>query len=318
MADTQTEPKDQAAGRGLRSPGYPACPIETAIEKVRTLKDYMPSRKPVPIDSAVKALGYSVGSGAGMQMIASLKKFGLVEDSGSLDQRTVRVSDLAWKIIGDIRPQSAEREKAIAEAALSPKIHGEIRERWPHGLPDDAHIGHWLRMEKAFNEKSVPGFLKDLRCTWEYAKLDSEAGTTDNPLPNAEIKVGSFVQWTSMGMAMFPVPRQVTQIAEKDGEKYVSVKGDDGQEGWVPMSQCTLVPGAEKATGLTPPEGFAPPFIGQKPPETGTEESRWKLPSGNATLRYPANLTESDFRVLQRQISLLKFSITGVDDEEKS
>jgi hypothetical protein len=302
MSDTQTEGKESVAGRGLRSPGYPACTLKVAIEKARTLKDYQPARKPIPIDSALKALGYSVGSGAGMQMIASLKKFGLVEDAGSLDQRTVRVSDLAWKIIGDVRPQSPDRDKATAEAALSPKIHAEIRERWPHGLPDDATIGHWLTMEKAFNEKSVAGFLKDLRQTFEYAKLDLEPfsgkdGGEEAPSPP---KVGDFVQWASQGTAQFASPRKVLGLSE-DGE-FAFV---EGTETGLPVSQLTVEKAAEPARKDAPPAPPRNPFVRDETPHEGITQATFPLQEGMATLRWPENLSASSFEDFEGWIQLV-------------
>ncbi len=165
---------EEKMDRGPRSPGYPACDLKTAIDHAAKLKEYSPARKPIPIDSALKVLGYAPRSGGGMQLIASIKKYGLVEDSGSRDTRSVRLSDIAQQILSDIRPISPARDALLRKAALLPKINAEIRDRWPHGLPDESTIHSWLAAEKEFNEKAIRGFLNDLRATFEYAKLDSE------------------------------------------------------------------------------------------------------------------------------------------------
>ncbi len=167
-------------GRGLRSPGYTSTTIKEALEKTKKLRDYGPARKPIAIDAALKVLGYSPRSGGGMQLVASMKKYGFLEDSGSTDTRAVRVSDLANSILLDARPSSPERDSLIRKAALTPKLNAEIRERWPHGLPDDSTIRYWLASERAFNEKYIPAYLKALRETFEYAKLDSAPDTGDD------------------------------------------------------------------------------------------------------------------------------------------
>lgn len=205
-------------GRGLRSPGYPSINLKIAIDRARTLKEYNPSRKPLPIDAALKYLGYSPRSGAGMQMIASLKKFGLVEDSGSLDTRSVRVSDLAHRILVDNRPVSPDRDALIRQAALAPKLHAEIRERWEHGLPDDTTLHHWLASEKAFNEKYIAGFLATLRETFEFAKLDSEPSLVDN----------DDVQTLVSGQPVPVRPRLSPGVDPNDGSLPLPVMTKDG------------------------------------------------------------------------------------------
>src|SRR5690606_39686636 len=54
---------------------------------------------------------------------------GLLEDSGTGKDRKIKLSDLARRIIRDKREGSAERVKAIREAALSPSIYAKLWER---------------------------------------------------------------------------------------------------------------------------------------------------------------------------------------------
>ncbi|MCA9293091.1 MAG: hypothetical protein KDA20_04680 [Phycisphaerales bacterium] len=169
------------AERGIRSPGYPAIDLKSAIDRARTLKEYAPNRKPIPVDQALQQWGYTAKSGAGHQQLASVKKFGLIDDAGSKDQRTVRLTELAWRILTDPREESPERDAAVLKAALEPKIHAEMRERWPHGLPQDTTIQVWLVQEKNFNERAVKPFLSQVRATFDYARVNEsvplEGGT---------------------------------------------------------------------------------------------------------------------------------------------
>ena len=212
--------------RGLRSPGYPVIDLETAIQRVLKLKEYAPNRKPIPVDTALAQWSYKPKSGAGLQVLASVKKYGLIEDSGQKDQRTVKVTNLAWKILTDPRPESPSRCQAIRQAAMAPVIHQDMRERWPHGLPDDTTVHVWLVQDKKFNEKYVKRFLTQIKATFEYAKLDSEPDVLDDDGQDGDqpVKPGDWVQWTSGGVARFKEAKEVTTLSD-DG-LYAFVKGE--------------------------------------------------------------------------------------------
>lgn len=282
--------------RGVRSPGYPAINLRKAIGRARTLREYMPNRKPIPVDSALAQWSYKPNSGAGLQVLASVKKFGLIADEGKKDQRVVLLTDRAWTILTDPRPESPQRQKAIREAAIAPKIHGEIRERWPHGLPDDTTMEVWLMQEKNFNEKSIKGFLSQLRSTFEFAQLDSGPDTGDNE----QIKSGDYVQWISEGVAQFPEPRQVVRVDEHDGEQFVFVEGANGA---IPMSQAQVVDISTGATISTDPTRNEPrtlltPSL-EQPKQQGLKRETSETASGTATLAWPAYLTPEGYADLE-------------------
>lgn len=297
--------------RGLRSPGYPAIDIEAAIDRARLLKEYAPNRKPIPVDTALAQWKYSPGSGAGLQQLASLKKFGLLEDRGSKDQRTVVVTDLAWKILTDPRPESVERKKSIREAALMPRLHAEMRDRWPHGLPADSAVQVWLVQEKMFNEKAVKNFLSQIRSTFEYAELDNTPETGDNSDDESDdnrIGIGSHVQWTSQGVAQFPSPQPVLGLSD-DGQ-YAFVKGT---KTGIPMSELTLkdqpaAPEGPSGRGTPPPnpfdENYTPP-----PPAKGTKQATLPTDSGLVKVEWPDRLTQEDFEDIKDWLEILERKI---------
>ena len=297
---------NNTAGRGLRSPGYPAVTLEKALERARLLKDYSPGRKAIPVDTALAQWKYSPGSGAGLQLLASLKKLGLLTDSGKKDQRVVQLTNLAWKVLTDPRPDSKERRAAIKKAATEPTIHREILDRWPHGLPDDTTMHVWLVQEKAFNEKAVKGFLSKLRATFEYAKLDSEPHTGTNNGDEtdhlSQPKVGDFVQWTSQGAAQFQEPKKLAGVSD-DGE-YAFV---EGERGGVPMSELSVVEAPLATAGVgstvsTPPP--ANPFFQE--PSTGSKQDVYGLSEGDVVLRWPEKLSKASFEEVSDWLDLIK------------
>jgi hypothetical protein len=159
--------------RGHRSPGYPSIPLEVALKRAEDLRAYSPANRPIPVPIALKQWNYGPNSGAGLQQIATLLKFGLLEDKGSKDQRVVVLTDRARRILLD-ELNSPERKKLIREAALLPVLHADIRAHWPHGLPDDGKIRSWLLLQKHFNENAVDAVIGEIRATFEFAQLDAE------------------------------------------------------------------------------------------------------------------------------------------------
>lgn len=305
------------AVRGPRSPGYPAVTLDKALERARLLKDYSPGRKPIPVYTALAQWKYSPGSGAGLQLLASLKKFGLLTDSGKKDRRVVQLTDLAWNILTDPRPDSRDRLASIQKAAIEPTIHREILDRWPHGLPDDTTMYVWLVQEKAFNEGAVKGLMSQLRATFEYAKLDSELHTGnnngDNTDPLNQPKVGDFVQWTSQGAAQFQEPKKLAGVSD-DGE-YAFV---EGERGGIPMSQLSVeTPLATAGAGSGTANPPANPFFNPAPSSDGVPLSIKTRPGSVEILTIP-KMTRKAFEFLKTQLTAFEDEIVAEDDQAGS
>jgi len=119
--------------------------------------------------------GYSKKSGSGLKAVAALKSFGLIEVEGSGAGRRVKLSELALRIILDDREDSPDRAKAIATAALKPKIHKKLWDLWGTEMPSHSSIRHHLIFEEKFNEKFVNDFIKEYKSTVEYSKLAEQS-----------------------------------------------------------------------------------------------------------------------------------------------
>lgn len=153
-----------------RSPSYPAISLDVAIERVRVLYNAV-RRNWVNVDTALSYWGYKPKSGAGLVLIAALKKFGLGADQGSGDQRQVQITESAFRILIDDRESSAERDALIREAALKPTIHSELWEYYQGSLPADQHLRIHLIGNKAFTENGADEFIPEFRRTIEFARL---------------------------------------------------------------------------------------------------------------------------------------------------
>jgi hypothetical protein len=129
-----------------------------------------------PTTTALEIWEYSAKSSWGFRAVAALKHFGLMEEEGTSDDRKVKLTELARKIIRDKRPNSSERRAAIQEAALKPKIYGEVWREWEtrEELPNQAQMEYELEHKWSFNPSAIEGFIRDFRSTLRFANLWNE------------------------------------------------------------------------------------------------------------------------------------------------
>jgi hypothetical protein len=153
-----------------RSPSYPAIDLETALQRARVLLD-KEGRTSAPLAAVAQHWSYTPKSSAVLLTVAALKKYGLVEESGSGPTREFRLSQLALKILMDERPDSTERVNAIREAALKPAIHSELWQKYEGSIPSDATLRHYLRLDRKFAESAVGEFIAEFRRTIDFAGL---------------------------------------------------------------------------------------------------------------------------------------------------
>ncbi len=164
----------QKRGR-TRSPAYPYIALPNALEKAAVLWQ-VEGRHAAAVNVAMQHWGYKEDSSTGYSCVAALKKFGLVDHEGMGDTRQVKLSDLALTILLDKDPDSDERRDALRSAALGPRIHAELWERYGTELPSDQSLKRYLVLERAFNEASVDEFLDEYKQTMTFAGLNVSTG----------------------------------------------------------------------------------------------------------------------------------------------
>lgn len=156
--------------RRHRSPAYPGINLQQALSRLAEFYD-KEHRNPASFKAAVSHWGYSEKSSGPLVMVAALKSFGLLDELDSDTGRTFQVSQLGLKIVADKRPQSSERDDAIREASLKPKIHAELWRKYNGRLPSDAELQYRLENDWHFNIKAIGPFIKELRDTISFARL---------------------------------------------------------------------------------------------------------------------------------------------------
>src|SRR3546814_8810266 len=82
-----------------------------------------------------KDWGISAKSSSTDRTIAAIQSFGLIEDSGSGENRKIKLSEDGARILADARP--GLRACLLAEAALKSPAIAEYAQTWAEGRPDE-------------------------------------------------------------------------------------------------------------------------------------------------------------------------------------
>jgi hypothetical protein len=176
MADEQ--PKDQPTVKRDRSPSFPYIGLAKALERIQIVHEKA-RRTEVRVADVAKDWGLAPKSSSTDRNVAALLAYGLIEDSGSGDNRKIKLSDVGSRIIDDKRP--GVREKLLAEAALRPKIIAEYHSSlWKDGRPDDNHSISALKFDAGFTDEGARMFLRVFDETIRFAQgsaTDSNAAT---------------------------------------------------------------------------------------------------------------------------------------------
>jgi len=249
MEDKQNGIEQKQKAARTRSPAYPAINLETAVKRA---KEFYANehRNPSTLTVVVGHWGFAEKSSGGLTTAAALKSFGLMRDLEGTGVRKVQLTELALRIVLDERPDSRERAEAIKKAALLPKMHIFLWNKYGPELPSDANLRHELIFDWKFNENAVADFIQEYRQTISFAKLTEsdkisisveDKGDSDHE-QEQDFKIGDYVQWESRGVLQMPEAKRVREFSE-DGE-WAFLEGSDTG---VPVSEIiTAAPPARR------------------------------------------------------------------------
>lgn len=306
-----TAPKITVPDKKLRtrSPAFPFINLETAVRRAKEFYDQQQHHS-APVKVAAKLWGYEEKSSGGLQTTAAMVSFGLLGDVGTGFHRRVTLSPLALKIL--LNPDAIDKEHAIKQAALTPKIHRQVWNKWGSSPPEAtmryALLTEW---EPRFNPNAVDAFIHEYRDTIAFAKLTESDSVTSEVKDNGDSKdevpyvaqIGDWVQWErGNGDLGFPEPKRVKGISPDGNWVYV-----DGQNGCVPRSELLRESPPENShrPDVIPPQ-FPPP-----PPKIGMQEMIVPLANGTkAIFQWPTALTKEDVEDLKDSLKMLERKIT--------
>ncbi len=175
-----------------RSPSYPAIDLRAAIKRAEALYAHE-KMHPAPIGAIVSHWGYATHkSGIASVQYASLKKFGLLTEEGSGDNRLGMLTPLANAILHN--PDESERADAIRTAALTPEIHRELWDQYGLDLPSDANLRYRLS-ERGFTDSGAEEFVKEYKATISFAMT----GIEDDPREGNQLDTTDRIEPSTVG-----------------------------------------------------------------------------------------------------------------------
>ena len=277
------------------------------------------------VNLAMQHWGYKEESSTGFSCIAALKKFGLVDHEGMGESRQVRLSNLALTILLDNDPASAARRDALRNAALGPRIHAELWERYGAELPSDQSLRRFLVLERSFNEAAVDELLEEYRATMAFAGVGVGPIRGSVPAPAAPAPVAAAITPPRPAAPIAPVAPDVQESprrpepprpAPRMPARAVGAPGASTHAIAASPRQPTLF--ADDAAGAEtvdlPPAEEKLPLA--RPPQPGPERgsgpwsiARRELPvplDNDLVARVPYPMSEEDFALLMDTLQLWK------------
>jgi len=167
-----------------RNTSYPSIPLQKAIQRMDEFWK-AEGKNAAPVASAVGHWKYGPKSSGGRLTVAALLSFGLLEASGSKENRLVQLTDRALKI--QLSPDNTIKEEAIKECAAMPRIYSDLLNKYDvEDLPSDQTISFYLITEKDFNPNTANAFIKNFKDTIRFAKISKSDIISSSSLENNE------------------------------------------------------------------------------------------------------------------------------------
>jgi hypothetical protein len=290
-----------------RSPAYPFVPLGEAVRRVEQIRDAGATRQAMPPETFYQIWEIGPLSSAARQTMAALNHFGLVDYVGRGDERRVKLSDLALKIVLDRQPRSLERFQAVSAAALKPPIHADLYEKYTSFLPADVVLKTFLTRDKGYNDQAAEALIGEYRATLGYAGLTTPANmpavepteTPETPL-RIQAAVGDLVQAEINGALQLPAAKRVRAVQEHEGQTWVFV---EGSETGIPMHQIIVEQKAENPDPARPKIPLSDVEI-QAPLNPGLRREIITLDEGDVVIAFPANLSAQSFADLKDHLDL--------------
>jgi hypothetical protein len=223
----------EAKKKRTRSPSYPFVGFEEALKKVTILYDAN-KRHAVPLKSVAEHWHYAEKSSGLKLTLSALKKFDLLIESGP---GYVKVSDVAFRIIEDKRPDSSERYKLMQECALMPELYKNLWTKYGADLPADTTLRHHLVVELGFNDGVVDGVIDDYKNTISFAKLqesvksspcqDAEDANMPEQIESSNVSTSALTRRAvfvlTEGDVIITFPKDLSQESVSDLEDYLGI-----------------------------------------------------------------------------------------------
>lgn len=273
-APDQVVNASQDSARKARGPAVPTINLQKAIQLMRKVWEEE-KRNPAPVSSILTHWEYKPKSSGGLQAIASLKRFGLLEEQGSGDQRTLKLSQLALDILKFETVDPTEFAGQLKAAALHPKFHSYLWKKYGVEMPSEKTLEAHFIFDLHFPEDTAKAFIKEYKETIAFAKL--EASDT---------------------------------VEEPDSELFDPDTPSNGNDNAPPVLPRVQVPPLA-ATGGGLRAAPTPPLPPQKPapPVLNPDIKYFVIPTDIGDAHIPMGMSEEDFDLFGNALQLFKKKI---------
>jgi hypothetical protein len=283
-----------------RSPEFPYIPLRDAIARVEQLiATYQ--RHPARIKNLAPLWKYSPGSSSFLRTVAALRSFGLVDETGSGDERKISVSDLGLRVVSDKRPGAYEA--AVLKAFETCTILNDYWQKWGAKRPPDSECMSELTLDNGFGEEAAKKFISVYDDTIAFVEsLNGDSGNDGGETPPGDEKpvfdVGMYVQWEQSGVLRLERAAKLTGFSA-DG-KFAFV---EGATAGIPRAE--LIPADPPPPPTNNPRQNALPqpshgLGGQK-----MIEATYPIAEGTCMLVYPSEMSAKSAKRLKRWLDLM-------------
>ena len=139
-------------------------------------------RNPAPATAILEHWEYKPKSSGGFQALATLKRFGLLEEVPGASVRSLKVSPMALELLKTENTDPVAYRKQLQSLAILPDWFAEIWKKYGRELPSDKTLESFLVFDRHLSEESVRQFIKAYKETISFAKL-TESDTVEEIQP---------------------------------------------------------------------------------------------------------------------------------------
>jgi hypothetical protein len=166
-----------------RAGGYPMVSLPKAVSMMQKVWE-KEKRNAAPATTIVEHWGYAAKSSGGFSALASLKRFGLLEEVTGAATRSLKVSAMALDLLKYEGTDTAAYRKLLKSLALLPDWYQMMWNKYGCELPSDKTLESFLVFEQHLTEESAQQFIKLYKETISFAKL-SESDMVEETKPPA-------------------------------------------------------------------------------------------------------------------------------------
>ena len=161
---------------------FPFINLEKAMQRAEQIFRVDPQGRPMAVPTVFEVWDYSAKSSGGHQTIGALRLYGLLDDSGSGNDRRLFLSDAGKRYFLDERDE--EKRKLLKKFVLAPPTLAALWNVWNASPPADNIARSFLKLERGMNDQSARALLGIYKDNIAFADLkgsDKVADTTPEP-----------------------------------------------------------------------------------------------------------------------------------------